>query len=111
MTTSALTRFQDLWHRKTTQAPLTFSELEELAKLEAEVLAEEAALLVPSNARLRAEVDLKAQTVATLELLLLRAEALVATPNPTSESWIRERSEVLQAYHRLRNGKDNELAA
>lgn len=109
MTTTALQRFQELWHRKTTQAALTTSELTELSTLEAEVLAEEAVYLAPANARLRAEVDHRAQEVAVLEQLLQRAETLVTSPNSKSEAWIRERSEIMQTYRKLHNYKDSEL--
>lgn len=110
MVPSGIQRFQELWHRKTMHEPLTPSEINELEELEAEVLAEEAAYLAPATARLRAEVDHKALQVALLEDLLKRGEALVASPSPKSPEWLRERAELIQAFRRLKRGKESEFA-
>jgi hypothetical protein len=110
MTTANLQRFQELWHRKTTQAPLSSTEREEFAVLEAEILQDEATYLAPANARLRSDVNRKASEVSALESLLARAEALLEHPNPSSQDWLRARAEVLQEYRRLHNRKDTELA-
>jgi len=83
----------------------------ELDILEAEVLAEEATYLAPANARLRAEVDHKAQEVAILEQLLQQAEALVASPDPKSAEWVHQKAALLHTYRNLHTRKDTEIVA